>query len=130
MTRNPFLRPDLKLEEYICYLYLCIASADLLILDKEVFTLKKGINKLVSLHFPQLNIDVDALVVHLISAMSSLSENEKRDILFQQSKKHPLPFDVKSQIVNDMHELIHTDENVAFSEYNMLSYIKTCLIEQ
>lgn len=119
---------EMKMEEYICYLYMAIADADMHIAAKEIEALKAGMEKLKARYYPQSTEVLDTLVQTIQGYIRTQSEEEKRGIIARLSAKYPLTVDMKIDIISDIHELIHVDEFVAMSEYNMLNYIRLCLI--
>lgn len=116
------------MEEYICYLYLAIADADMHIADKEVEAARAGLEKLKMRHYPQSNEKMATILKSVEGFIRTQSEYEKKQTISHLSKKYPLSIDMKIDIISDMHELIHADEFVAMSEYNMLNYIRLCLV--
>lgn len=128
MTNTSLPPRELKIEEYICYLYLAIADADMNIVAKEIAAVEAGLKKLKERYYPQSAEALDTLIPTMKHYIQTQSEQEKRDIIERLSKRFPLDFDIKIDIIGDMHELIHADEFVAMSEYNMLNYIRVCLI--
>jgi uncharacterized tellurite resistance protein B-like protein len=119
---------ELKMEEYICYLYLAIADADMHIAATEVEAARVGLEKLRSRHYPQSSETVAPVLESVEKFIRTQSEYEKKQTISRLSKKFPLSVDLKIDIISDMHDLIHADEFVAMSEYNMLNYIRLWLV--
>jgi len=119
---------ELKMEEYICYLYLAIADADMHIAATEVEAARAGLEKLRSRHYPQSGEVMSTILKSVEGFIKTQSEYEKKQTISNLSKKFPLSVDLKIDIISDMHDLIHADEFVAMSEYNMLNYIRLCLV--
>lgn len=122
------IQHELKMEEYICYLYLAIADADMHIAAQEVEAAKAGLEKLKSRHYPQSGETTSSILKSLEGFIKTQSEYERKQTISRLSKKYPLPVDLKIDIISDMHDLIHADEFIAMSEYNMLNYIRLCLV--
>ncbi len=122
------IQTEISKEEYICYLYLSIADADMHISDKEIVAVQLGMKRLLSRHCPPLRIDVEEMVHSVQSAIRLQSEDEKKEVILHLSKRYPLSIDMKMDLISDIHELIHADEFIALSEYNMLNFIRLCLI--
>lgn len=116
------------MEEYICYLYLSIADADMHIAQTEVDAVHAGLEKLKARYYPQSGVALDTLMKTLQGFIKTQSEEEKKSLISSLSQKYPLSIDMKIDIISDMHELIHADEFIAMSEYNMLNYIRLCLV--
>jgi len=121
---------DLQLEEYLCYLYLCMASADMYILDAELDSIKNAVRNVLSRHFPNSKADVGAIVNGLVEANVRETEEQKREKLNAISKNHPLPFAAKMQIMDDMNVLMHSDKNLSPGEIAMFAFIRECLLEK
>lgn len=124
------LQTEMTVEEYICYLYLSIADADMTITDKELESVRTSMKRILSRHHSTINLTVDAIIYTTQCQILQQSEEEKKHLISSLSKKYPLPADVRLDIISDLHELIHADEFVALSEYNMLNYIRLCLTER
>jgi hypothetical protein len=121
---------ELQLEEYLCYLYLCMASADMFVLDAELDTIKNAVRNVLSRHFPNSKADVGAIVNRLVETNVMETETQKQEKLKVNSKNHPLPFAAKMQIMDDMNVLMHSDKNLSPGEIAMFAYIRECLMEK
>jgi hypothetical protein len=119
---------EITKEEYICYLYLSIADADMHISDIEIEALKTGLRRILTRHYPPLRVDIEQMIYAQQHAIRLQTDDQKKEIIFALSKKHPLSIDMKLDILSDIHDLIQADDFIALSEYNMLNYIRLCLM--
>lgn len=118
-----------RIEEYIAYMYLSIADADMDITDLELRVIRKRVSMLLRKYFPNINVDLDFLLKHLRSAVETLSDFERMKIIDSLNKKHQLSKEVQTEIISDLHELINVDNEVAFTEYTLINYIRACFVE-
>ena len=113
-----------KVEEYIAYLYLSIANADMSVVKLELDLIHHRLNHLLKKYFPNVNVDVPNLLGNLRVASEMKSDLERLKIIEALSKKYRLPLEIKGQIVSDLLELVHIDDKLAYSEYRLMHYIE------
>ena len=113
-----------KVEEYIAYLYLSIANADMSIAKTEMDLIHHRLNHLLQNYFPNVNMDVANLLENLRTASEMKSDMDRLKIIEALSKKYRLPLEIKGQIVSDLLELVHVDDQMVYSEYRLMHYIE------
>ena len=115
---------DWKVEEYIAYLYLSIANADMSVAKIELDLIHHRLNFLLKNYFPNVSVDVRNLLENLRIASEMKSDPERIRIIEALSKKYRLPLEIKGQIVSDLLELVHADDKLVYSEYRLMHYIE------
>lgn len=118
-----------KVEEYLAYLYLSIADADMQVSDMELKTIKWRLKPLFEQYFPDLHVDIDFLIQNLRKAVENSSEMDRYRIIEKLNQKYKLSRELRIEILSDLHDLINVDDVLAFSEYNMMNYIRACFSE-
>lgn len=118
-----------KVEEYLAYLYLSIADADMQVSDVELKTIKWRLKPLFEQYFPNLHIDIDFLIQNLKKVVETGSEMDRYKIIEELNQKYKLSKELRIEILSDLHDLINVDDVLAFSEYNMMNYIRACFSE-
>ncbi|MBC7388066.1 MAG: hypothetical protein H7329_02535 [Opitutaceae bacterium] len=113
-----------KVEEYIAYLYLSIANADMSIVKIELDLIHHRLTNLLKNNFPNVTVDVATLLDHLRIASEMRSDLERIKIIEALSKKYRLSLEIKGQIVSDLLELVHVDDKMVYSEYRLMHYIE------
>ena len=113
-----------KVEEYIAYLYLSIANADMSIAKIELELINHRLSLLLKSYFPNVNVDVVNLLEYLKTASEMKSDLERIKIIEALSKKYRLSLEIKWQIVSDLLELVHVDDQMVYSEYRLMHYIE------
>ena len=113
-----------KVEEYIAYLYLSIATADMEVSKQEMEMIHKRLDLLLKCYYPKIHVDVMFLLNNLRALTETKSELEKMEMIDELTLKHRLSYEVKTQIVSDLMELVSVDDKVAFSEYHLMHYIR------
>lgn len=116
-------------EEYLAYLYLSIADADMDIKDSELDSIKKKLQPLLHQYFPSIHVDMDFLLKNLRMAVQTGSEMERIRTIEELNKKYRLSKDLQIDILSDLHDLINVDDQVSFSEYALMNYIRVCFAE-
>jgi uncharacterized tellurite resistance protein B-like protein len=129
LTKNQF--PDTAtIEEYIAYLYLAIAGADLNISDKEFYKIGRRISGLLVQHFPETKFEFKTLLRTVRSVVEKKSPSEYKKVIETLNKKYHLPVDIQMDIIADLHELINIDDFIDQSEYALINFIKVCFVEK
>ena len=113
-----------KVEEYIAYLYLSIANADMSIAKIELDLIHHRLAILLKTNFPSISVDVANLLDNLRIASEMKSDLERIKIIEALSKKYRLSLEIKGQIVSDLLELVHVDDQMVYSEYRLMHYIE------
>lgn len=113
----------------MAYLYLSIADADMQVSDMELKTIKWRLKPLFEQYFPDLHVDIDFLIQNLRKAVENSSEMDRYRIIEKLNQKYKLSRELRIEILSDLHDLINVDDVLAFSEYNMMNYIRACFSE-
>ncbi len=116
-------------EEYLAYLYLSIASADMDLTAMELHVIETKLAPLLSRHFPSIQIDIRFLLKNLHRTAVTSSEMERIHIIEELNKKYKLSKEMQADVLSDLHDLINVDDKIAFSEYAMMHYIRACFAE-
>lgn len=118
-----------KVEEYLAYLYLSIADADMQMSEVELKTIKWRLKPLFEQYFPNLNVDIEFLIQNLKRVVETGSEMDRYRIIEELNQKYKLSRELKIEILSDLHDLINVDDVLVFSEYNLMNYIRVCFAE-
>lgn len=116
------------LEEYIAFLYLALASADLDITEKEVAKIGRRISGILVQHFPDTKFEFKSLIRTIRKYVESHSPIEHKQVIETLNRKYHLPLDIQMDIIADLYELISIDEVIDHSEYALMNFIKVCFI--
>ena len=119
-----------KVEEYLAYLYLSIADADMQMSELEIKTIKWRLKPLFEHYFPDLHVDVEFLIQNLKRIVETGSEMDRYRIIEELNQKYKLRQEIKIEILSDLHDLINVDDVLVFSEYNLMNFIRVCFSEQ
>jgi hypothetical protein len=117
------------LEEYLAYLYLSIANADMEISDLELQVIEARLTPLLRQYFPKLQVDMQFLLKNLRRVVVCGSEMDRIRIIEELNKKYTLSKELQETVLSDLHDLVNVDDRVAFSEYAMMHYIRACFAE-
>jgi len=116
------------LEEYIAFLYMALAGADLAITEKEVSKIGRRFSGLLVQHFPDTKFEFKSLLRTIKKNVESHSPIEHKQVIEILNRKYHLPLDIQMDIIADLHELISIDDVVDQSEYALMNFIKVCFI--
>lgn len=118
------------LEEYIAFLYLALAGADLDITEKEVAKIGRRISGILVQHFPDTKFEFKSLLRGIRKIVETNSPIEHKKVIETLNRKYHLPLDIQMDIVADLHELISIDDVIDHSEYALMNFIKVCFIDK
>lgn len=118
------------IEEYLVFIYLSIADADVHVSNEELLVVTTKLKQLLTSHFPAIETDLDFLTGTLMKSLEVKTEEDKKNILILLNKQYPLSPILQKHIVNDLKELIHSDELATLCEFEMLSFIRQCFAQK
>jgi hypothetical protein len=116
------------LEEYIAFLYLALAGADLDITEREVSKIGRRVSGILVQHFPDTKFEFKSLIRGVRKIVESNSPNDHKHVIESLNRKYHLPLDIQMDVIADLNELISIDDVVDQSEYALMNFIKVCFI--
>ncbi len=116
-----------KLEEFIAYLYLSIANADLDISDDEMDIIKRKFAILMKEHFPEVEFDELTLLSNFRIKISEPVISNREDVVAALADKFHFSKEFRRDLLIDLNEIISSDENVTPSEHELFRYVRGCL---
>ena len=116
------------IEEYIAYLYLSIANADMSVSQIELDMIHYRLELLLKSYYPQISVDVKFLLENLRRASEMKTDYERKLIIDKLNDKYNLANEVKAQIVSDLLDLVHADDKLVYSEYTLMHYIQASFV--
>jgi len=117
-----------SVEEYIAFLYMSIAGADLSITEKEVSKIGRRFSGILIQHFPDSKFEFKSLLRNIRKEVETHSPIEHKQAIEILNRKYHLPLDIQMDVISDLHELISVDDFVDHSEYALMNFIKVCFI--
>lgn len=113
-----------KVEEFVAFLYMSLANADLQITEDEFDMLSRKMMKLMAEHYPEIKIIPDVLFAEFPEELGEPVIANKEAVVEHLVEKFDFTKEFRRDLLIDLNDIISSDENVTASEYDLFKYVR------
>ena len=113
-----------KVEEFVAFLYMSLANADLHISQDEFDMLSRKLVKLMAEHYPHIKILPDVLFAEFPEELGEPVISNKEKVVEYLVEKFDFSKEFRRDLLIDLNDIISSDETVTPSEYDLFKYVR------